>query len=178
MIAAWRPLTVGDVCHLIRIADEVHPDLPEREQVFAERIQLFPAGCLALVDDGGELCGYAISHPINQHSPPALDSLLGRLAPSADQYYIHDLAILPSHRGRGLAAQCVMQLFEVAKPFATICLVSVYGTAGFWGRLGFIAEPVEEALSEKIAAYGQDALYMVRKTTLSTTDYKLLNPLA
>lgn len=63
--AAWRELSVNDIESLVRVAGKIHPDLHESDQVFAERVKHFPGGCLALVDDDGdELCGYVISHPI------------------------------------------------------------------------------------------------------------------
>jgi GNAT superfamily N-acetyltransferase len=129
-------------------------------------VNLFPEGCLVLVEEGDEsdnICGYAISHPIRQRQPPALDSLLGEIPSDADQYYIHDLAILPKFRGGGLAAECIRKLFEVARRYPTTCLVSVYGTTPFWGRFGFVAEPVDEALSEKLCEYGADAAYLSRR---------------
>lgn len=161
-IAAWRKMSVRDVEGLLRVADKIHPDLPESDHVFTERVKLFPEGCLVLVE-GDEVCGYAISHPIRRHQPPALDSLLGKIAPDADQYYIHDLAILPRFRGRGLAAVCIDKLFAVAKRFPTTCLVSVYGTAPFWERFGFVPDPVDAVLLEKLRGYGEDATYLSRK---------------
>lgn len=157
-------MSVGDVNGLLRVADEVHPDLPESDLVFAERVKLFPDGCLVLVE-GNEVCGYAISHPIRHRQPPALDSLLKEIAPDADQYYIHDLAILPKFRGRGLAAECVRKLLTVAERYPTTCLVSVYGTAPFWGRFGFVAEKVDTILSEKLLNYGDDATYLSRQNS-------------
>jgi len=162
--AAWRELSVNDIESLVRIADKIHPDLPESDEVFAERIKLFPEGCLALVEgEDDELCGYVISHPIRRRQPPALDSLLGEIAPDADQYYIHDLAILPKARGHGLAQECINKLFAIAKRFPTTSLVSVYGTAPFWGRFGFVPGENDEVLEKKLLDYGDDATYLERK---------------
>ena len=163
-MAAWRKMSITDLDGLLRVADKIHPDLPESNSVFTERVKLFPEGCLVLVE-GEEVCGYAISHPIRHHQPPALDTLLGEIAPDADQYYIHDLAILPRFRGRGLAAECIDKLLAVAKVkrFPTTCLVSVYGTSPFWRRFGFVPEPVDGVLSEKLRGYGEDAVYLSRK---------------
>lgn len=155
-------MTKDDIPDLLRVADQVHPDLPESDVVFIERVKLFPEGCLMLVD-GEKVCGYAVSHPIRQHQPPALDSLLGEIARDADQYYIHDVAIIPEYRGRGLAAEGIRRLLEVATPYPTTCLVSVYGTAPFWARFGFAPEPVDALLSEKLRNYGDDATYMSRR---------------
>ena len=162
-MAVWRNLTLDDIEGLLRVADQVHPDLPESDYVFAERVKLFPQGCLALVEDG-EVCGYAISHPIRNRQPPNLDSLLGEIAPDADQYYIHDVAVLPRFRGQGFAAEAIKKLLEIAKHYPTTCLVSVYGTAPFWGRFGFTPEPVNSALAEKLRNYGDDATYLSRRT--------------
>lgn len=162
--AVWREMTIDDIESLVRVADRIHPDLPESDEVFAERVKLFPEGCLALVEgDENKLCGYAISHPIRRRQPPALDSLLGEIAPDADQYYIHDLAILPEARGRGLAQECIGKLLAIAKRFPTTCLVSVYGTTQFWGRFGFVPEEVDEDLEKKLLDYGDDATYLERK---------------
>ncbi|RDL38243.1 putative gcn5-related n-acetyltransferase protein [Venustampulla echinocandica] len=165
-MAAWRKMSVGDIKGLLRVADEIHPDLPEGEHVFAERVKLFPDGCLVLKEgDKNEICGYAISHPIRHRQPPALDSLLGEIAPDADQYYIHDLAILPRLRGQSLAAACIGKLLTVAQRYRTTCLVSVYGTTSFWGRFGFERETVDAVLSEKLRGYGEDATYLERQNS-------------
>jgi GNAT superfamily N-acetyltransferase len=163
-MAEWRKMSVNDIEGVLLVADEIHPDLPESNYVFTERAKLFPEGCLVLVE-GDEVCGYAISHPIRSGQPPALDSLLGEIAPDAKQYYIHDLAIKSKFRSRGLAAECVGRILEVAKHFETTCLISVYGTAPFWARFGFLPEPVDESLSEKLRDYGSDATYLLRQNS-------------
>ncbi|KAL8769559.1 MAG: hypothetical protein Q9209_004490 [Squamulea sp. 1 TL-2023] len=161
--AAWREMSVKNIESLVRIADKIHPNLPESNQVFAERVKLFPEGCLALVEDeGDDLCGYVISHPIRRRQPPALDSLLGEIASDADQYYIHDLAILPDYRGYGLAQECIRKLFAIAKRYPTTSLVSVYNTAPFWGRFGFVPQEKDEGLEKNLLDYGDDAIYLER----------------
>ena len=163
-MAVWRNTTFDDIEDILAVADKIHPELPESESIFVERVKLFPKGCLTLVEDG-QICGYAVSHPIRNGQPPALNSLLGEIAPDADQYYIHDVAVLPSIRGRGLAAQAVNRLLEIGRRYPTTCLVSVYGTTSFWGRFGFISEAVDTALSEKLRNYGEDAVYLARRNT-------------
>lgn len=158
-MAVWRNLTLDDIDGLMRVADQVHPGLPENPDVFAERVRLYPGGCLALVEDD-QICGYSISHPIRQGQPPALGTLLGDVAPDADQYYIHDVAILSRLRGRGLADEGIRKLLEVAGRYPTTCLVSVYGTEPFWRRFGFVPEPVDESLLGKLRAYGEDARFL------------------
>ena len=163
---AWRSMSINNIPSLVRLADKIHTDLPETDQVFAERVKLFPSGCLALMSgESDELYGYAISHPIRRHQPPALNSLLGQIAPDADQYYIHDLVLLPEVRGRGFAQDCIGRLFAVAERcgYSTTCLVSVYGTAPFWGYFGFLEpEGMDEGLRGMVRGYGDDATYLER----------------
>lgn len=158
-------MTLDDVQSVIHVANLVHPSLPESRGVFQERVKLFPAGCMVLEEDGHQqICGYAISHPIRRHHPPTLDSFLGRISPEADQYYIHDVAVLDSFRGRGLADQVVRQLLGVAESlqYETACLISVYGTSSFWGRFGFVPVLINGDMIQKLQEYGADAVYLVR----------------
>ncbi|KAL8973658.1 MAG: hypothetical protein Q9197_002085 [Variospora fuerteventurae] len=160
----WRQMSVNDIESLFRVAHLIHPGLPESDKVFAERVRLFPEGCLALVEcERDKLYGYAISHPTRRRQPPALDRFLVAIASDADQYYIHDLAILPEARGRGLAQECINKLFGIAQRYPTTSLVSVYGTAPFWGRFGFVPEEIDEGLKTKLLDYGDGATYLERK---------------
>ena len=162
--ASWRELFVKDIKSLARVADKIHPDLPERDEVFAERAKLFAGGCMGLtVGKSNELGGYVISHPIKYLQPPALNSLLGEIASDANQYYIHDLAILPELQGRGLARKCVNKLLAIAKQYPTTCLISVYGTQHFWSRFGFVPVQIDDVLEKKLLEYGEDATYLERR---------------
>ena len=161
---SWREISAKDIKSLARVADKIHTDLPESDGVFAERVKLFPEGCLGLVEDtSNELCGYAISHPIRRLQPPSLDSLLGEIASDVDQYYIHDIAIMPQLRGRGLAQECINKLSVIARRYPTTCLISVYGTERFWGRFGFVPVEIDEVLEKKLREYGDDARYLERR---------------
>ena len=170
--AAWRELSINNIESLARIADKIHTDLPESDEVFAERVKLFPEGCLALMDDeSDELYGYAISHPIRRRQPPALNKLLGEIASDADQYYIHDIALLPEIRGHGLAQECIVKLLAIAQRYTTTSLISVYGTGSFWGRFGFVPEEVDEVLEKKLLDYGDDATYLERRNEESSAGW-------
>lgn len=165
-MATWRQMTDGDIPAVVRIADEIHRDLPERESVFRERLSLFPAGCLVLVkndDDNNEIGGYIVSFPIRHDKPPTLNAPLGEIPSDADQYYLHDLSILPGFRGQGSAASAIKKVLRVAGRYPTTCLISVYGTGPFWAQFGFHLVPVDEPLREKLRGYGEDATYMMRR---------------
>ncbi|KAL2265006.1 hypothetical protein VTJ83DRAFT_7516 [Remersonia thermophila] len=178
----WRPMTPADLPAVLLIGDEIHRDLPEDEAVFRQRLLLFPAGCFALEitepaehgeggppaasSDGGDssarIGGYIMSFPIRRHRPPALNALFpgGALAADADQYYLHDVAVLPRFRARGVASAGVRMVLGgsegrggsrngngcrerdgaqsgPAAAYETTSLVSVYGTCKFWERFGF-----------------------------------------
>lgn len=158
---AWRPMTAADLPAVSAIAAEVHPDFPEDDAVFAERQRLFPAGCKVL-EGGGRLAAYVLSHPWQAGSCPPLNVLLGALPEPASTYYIHDIALLPAARGTGAAGEIVAALKAEAKSagFAEISLVAVNGSAGFWRRMGFTETSIP-ALAPKLASYGADARHMV-----------------
>lgn len=155
-------MTAADLPAVMAVAAKVHPDYPEGEAVFIERLALHPVGCLVLA--GGEgLGGYVLSHPWLLGQVPALDSLLGPLPDDADAYYIHDLALVPAARGGGAASACVDRLAAHARAsgFDRMALVAIGNSAGFWRRQGF-REAHDEALARKLASYDSAARYMIR----------------
>ena len=158
--AAWRAMAPEDIPAAAALADRVHPAFFEDPAVFADRLALFPAGSLVLVA-GGALGGYALAYPCASFRPPPLDTVLGRLAPDADVLYIHDVALAPERRGAGLAVPGIERLLALAAPFGRAELVSVYGTAPFWGRFGFRDETARVPPG-RLAPYGADARYMAR----------------
>lgn len=156
--AAWLPLAEGDLAALCAAAARLHPGLPERPEVFAEKLRLCPEGCRKL-EAGGALAGYAIGHPWTLGSAPKLDAFLGALPAAPDCFYIHDVAVLPAARGLGAAAAYVDYAAGLARGrgLRALALVSVYGTAPLWARLGFAP-----AAGPGLASYGPGAVYMTR----------------
>ncbi len=163
----WRPMRREHLASVLALANAVHEGLPESEAVFAERLRLFPRGCLVLAGDE-TIDGYAVSHPIRRFEPPALNTMLGTVPAGADDYYIHDVVVAPSRRGGGHAAKGVNRLLDIAREYETASLISVYGTAGFWSRFGFVA--ASECMKNKLLAYGAHAIYMVRRAEKPATD--------
>ena len=161
--ALWRRMAPADLPAVMRIAAVVHPDYPEDEAVFAERLQLAAEGCHVLIGDGGELRGYLVSHPWPVDTVPALNSMLGAIPPATRNWYIHDLALLPAGRGGGAAGRIVAGIAEHAARagYASLALVAVNGSTGFWQRQGF-REVNDPALARKLASYDDAARYMRR----------------
>jgi hypothetical protein len=162
----WLPLTVADLPIVDYIADTIHTDLPERTEVFAEKIKLFPQGCFKFVCDN-QIAGYGISHPWKLFSIPALDSFLVRCPDDPDCLYIHDVAILQKARGHNAAADYVSIIKAVAHRLLipTLACVSVYGTDVLWSRCGF-EEIHSQELLEKLCSYGGSAKYMIARLAL------------
>jgi ribosomal protein S18 acetylase RimI-like enzyme len=159
----WRALSAFDLPAVEAIADKVHPDFFEAPEVLAERQRLYPAGCY-LLEVGDRPAGYVLSHPWRLGSLPALNSLIGALPDPADTYYIHDLALLPLARRLGAASHIVQSLEKHARALgaATLSLVAVNHSQGFWERQGLVVTEREE-LYGKLLSYEADARYMVKR---------------
>jgi hypothetical protein len=154
----WVPMEASHIPGVDAVADSVHPGLPERSEVFMERLCLYPSGCMVLVS-GGSVVGYGVGHPWWFGSPPELDSFLGGIPGSADMMYMHDIAVLPGYRG-GRSRHYVGSMRDLAlgMGLGLMGLVSVYGTSALWGRMGFVP-----SVGVDLGSYG-DAVYMVAQT--------------
>jgi GNAT superfamily N-acetyltransferase len=158
----WRAARASDLPAISAIAARIHPGLPERPDVFAEKMRLYPEGCRVLVTNE-EIVGYGLAHPWMQHRVPSLDGFLERLPDDADCLYVHDVAVLPDFRG-GTSRVYVAAIEELAHAsgIAMLALVSVYATRPLWERLGFRPVIADAELRAKLASYGHSAIYMLR----------------
>lgn len=158
----WRPARASDLAAICAIAARIHPDLPERSEVFAEKMRLCPDGCRVLVAND-IIAGYGLAHPWTLNQIPPLDDFLVRLPENADCLYIHDVAVLPEFRG-GAARVCVAEIEALARAsrIAALALVSVYATQTLWHHFGFRAVTADAVLRAKLASYGDGATYMLR----------------
>ena len=159
---AWRAMTPSDLPAVATLADAIHIHYPEDDAVFAERLALFPAGCLVLVSVGTPV-GYVVAHPWRMREPPALGARLGALPEVPDCLYLHDIALSPAARGRGAAAAAIACLVAIARAhdLPALALIAVAGTLPFWSRHPFttLAEPT---LAAKLATYDAEARLMRR----------------
>ncbi len=157
----WQPLLESDLQSLNEIASQIHTTLPERPEVFADKLSRFPHGCRKLVL-GNKMVGYGISHPSKLYSIPPSDEFLGSLPQPPECLYIHDVAVLTEGRGNNAAAVFVEATKALAGRMQIRCLalVSVYRTDTLWSRFGFRVVQ-NDALNGKLASYGPTAKYMV-----------------
>ncbi|NPD70191.1 GNAT family N-acetyltransferase (plasmid) [Lichenicola cladoniae] len=157
----WRKMVEPDLVSVGRVGDAVHLDYPEDAAIIAERLKLYPAGCLVL-DDGRSIRGYTVAHPWFFGRPPPLNSLLGGLPVRADTFYIHDLALVPEVRGGDLGAKAVDLLARRAEldGMTSMSLVAVGSSPRFWRRNGFEVIEREETRAAS-SSYGK-AAFMAR----------------
>lgn len=162
----WRPMTAGDLDAVAAIAVLAFPDHFEGRDCFQNRLALNPSGCFVLAGPDGALKGYLVAYPWRGESAPALNVRLPAIPDDAEVMYLHDLALHPDVRGQGWPAPIVERLAAAARAagWPALALVAVNDAAPFWERRGFsvIDSP---ALAEKLASYGPDARYMVRRLT-------------
>jgi GNAT superfamily N-acetyltransferase len=144
-------MRAGDLAAVAALEALSHAPLPpEGEALFAERLALFPQGCL-VTEDAAELAGYAVAHPWREGNPPALGQMLGALPADADCLHLHDIALAPRARGKGLVAAALARFVPLAGAhgLGALTIVAVHGTGPLWRRHGFL--PVGPAP----ASYGE-----------------------
>ncbi len=162
--AGWRPARLVDLDGMMAAQARIHTLLQERRDVLADKLALFPEGCLVLAGAEDGCLGYALAHPWRLGDAPPLDALLGALPADADCLFIHDVALFPEARGKGAAGACMEHMARVARlrGLPTLALVSVYGTVPLWSRHGFVPHD-PPGLAAKLGAYGDTARYMVAR---------------
>jgi ribosomal protein S18 acetylase RimI-like enzyme len=90
-----------------------------------------------------QVVGYLISHPYIRDKSAPLNTLIHEIPETPDTWYIHDLAILPEFRGRGMVRPVLedIKALALSHGIKELSLVSVYGTEVFWTKMGFRHAP-------------------------------------
>ena len=159
----WRSMTEADLDAVDAIARIGFPDHFEGRPMFANRLALAPDGCFVLEVEGRPL-GYLIAYPWKTESAPPLNTVIEGLPAEPALIYLHDLALHPQVRGGGVTGAVVERLAEQAAGdgWPAIALVAVNDAVNFWRRRGF-AEHAAPGMAAKLASYGADARYMIRR---------------
>jgi GNAT superfamily N-acetyltransferase len=164
----WRPMRVDDLPAVLRIAETLHPNYPERIEIFADKLAFFPTGCQVVEDAGGKMLGYAFAHVWSQGLPPLLDQPLGALPGPADCLHLHDIALMPQIRGQGAPALYLNHLETLARTqgLSALTLIAIKGQDGFWRGKGFreFTPPTAE-LTARLGSYGSGNSYLCRDVT-------------
>ena len=131
----WRPMTQKDIPQVYQISLQVH-SLYEDPEIFEERRALSKG---SYVLEAEKVVGYLISHPYRRDTYPPLNTLIRKIPEDPDTWYIHDLAILPEFRGRGMVRPVLEEVKALAwaQGIKELSLVSVYGSEKFWTKMGF-----------------------------------------
>lgn len=160
----WRPMTDGDLPQVLDIATILHPDYPERIEIFADKLAFDPDGCKIAETPEIGMVGYVFSHLWKLGMPPLLDCELGQAPPRADCLHLHDIALLPAARGLGGPRLFLEMLENLARQrgLAWLTLVAIKGQDGYWQAKGFTPASAGSALRERLDSYGPGVTYMVK----------------
>jgi GNAT superfamily N-acetyltransferase len=111
----------------------------ESNESFRRRVEQFPDGCKACVNDQDEIIGYMFCHPWVKDDVVPLDCRDFKLPDRPDCFYIHDIAVLPQHRRKGIARAFLDMAILLAKRhgFDSIHGVAVLGSETYWAKHGF-----------------------------------------
>ena len=164
MTLQWRAMRPDDIAAVVDVARLSFPDHFEDRACFENRLALYPRGCFVLASGEGPARGYLIAYPWKAESAPPLNMVIEGLPAEPDLIYLHDLALHPEARGGGVTGVIVERLAQQATEDGSpaIALVAVNDAVGFWSRHGFVEKP-SPAMAAKLASYGADARYMIRR---------------
>ena len=115
------------------------PELWESNDSFRRRLEQFPEGCMAVVNPSSELVAYSFSHPWNKNSIVPLNCVDLVIPEDADCYYLHDLAVIPAYRRRGIAQVLLHLALGIARRhgFKLVKGVAVQNSHKHWEKCGF-----------------------------------------
>ena len=113
----------------------------ESNECYRLKLRLYPEGCLAYTDDQDQMIGYTFGHPWRKDYPIVpLNELNLVLQNNPDCFYIHDVSVLPPHRGKGIGKLLAKTIISLGlQHYDTIKLVSVQNSNLFWEKFGFTA---------------------------------------
>lgn len=154
-MACWRTMAPADLDFVMSLAAQLYPDHPESRASFAWKLDAAPDSCL-IAEREGVAVGYCVALWATCGRPPKLDEVSYAVhAPRG--LHLHDIALAPAARGRGLVGAALSHLSRVAGG-VSLSLVAVNGTAGLWRHHGFVEAAADD---DVLATYGAGAVYMV-----------------
>jgi GNAT superfamily N-acetyltransferase len=156
---AVRHMTNNDMDVVMRIQSMAYiPQYRESREIYKDKFDKFPDGCwIAEVD--GQPNGYLLSHPCLLDNPPKLDMMIGYIPQNPDCYFIHDIAVNPFFKGKGIGRILCDKAKLLAKEYnlTNIALISVQNSHPFWEKMGFKrAIKLSAPITEKLKCYETD----------------------
>lgn len=171
---AIRPADIGDVPDIVALQLLCYgADFHEDAQAFANKITQPDNLCwVAENTENGTLLAYMMSVRATMQHFPCLNMLDYQQPPQGDTLYLHDMAIAPSARGKGIKHQLLNQVLQQAQALQLqqALLVAVQGAQPVWEKQGFqVIDAAEFGLQQVLASYGKEAVLMGRDINTSTS---------
>lgn len=164
MNAIVRPLTAQDLPGLLAVQRACYGDgYIETAAVYARRLAS-PAQCSLVLERTGRICAYLAAYDAARGKVTPLHGDF-ETVPQPDTLYLHDMAVLPELAGQGLARALLEPLWHRAttRGLRVSALVAVQGSQRFWERHSYAVFALQEAAQrQRLAAYGEGAVYMQR----------------
>lgn len=152
-----RSIQENDWQAILTIQQKAYTQIePESESVLRNKFVLSPSSCMVAVDNE-QVIGCCLAYPWQAGTVPPLHEEIVN-SPDSDNLFIHDMAVFPTCRGKGVASFLCRSLLEVANKsgFATMSLVAVQNAMPFWNKFGFCSNrqiPLQKD-------YGTGAMFM------------------
>lgn len=138
-------------------------DFHEKAEAFANKITQPDNLCWVAEDRGGRVVAYVMSVRATSTYFPCLNMQDYRQPQQGDTLYLHDMAIAPSARGRGIKHQLLNQLLQQAQSLhlQQALLVAVQGAQPVWEKQGFqVVDAAALDLQKVLESYGDEAVLM------------------
>lgn len=130
-------ITENSWAGILKIQEQAYVEIePEDVNILKSKWHSSPKTC-AVYKQGNNILAYLLSHPWTNEVPPKLHEEYP--VNTGLNLYLHDLAIAPNSRGKGIAIKLVKNLIDIAKAqgFNKILLVAVQSSGNFWSKFGF-----------------------------------------
>ncbi|TQF66194.1 GNAT family N-acetyltransferase [Pseudoalteromonas luteoviolacea] len=124
---------------ILEIQDESYREVGTEDlEVLKSKNEASPDTCFVCLSNSDEVLGYLLAHPWGGISPPKLFEPLRNIA-NHEYLYLHDMAISPLSKGKGIGRAAVSKLLQMAqnKGIKKVSLVAVQGSESFWSIIGF-----------------------------------------
>jgi GNAT superfamily N-acetyltransferase len=147
-------ITSDEVVNVLEIQRDCYGEgYLEGCRTFTRMIAAYPQGCLGVSVDG-ILAAYVFFHPYHENLVKPLDHAL-ELNGTEDCMYLHDIAVHPRHRGKGITRMLMERVDQETRRggFDVQCLVTVQNSHEFWGKHGFKIVRMIESYGESRAHY-------------------------
>ena len=166
-----RPMLRSDMDTCAALETACYPPaVCEGIEVFKKILSSNPSGCWVAVDDQDHgkrydtaVVGYCLFLPLQaEDCPLELSALeLPRRGKAYTTLYLHDIAVAPAARRRGVANILQSSVADAARfsNFRTITLTAVCGAAAYWQRCGYqmlFDDELSDAQSSRLKNYPAD----------------------